>query len=981
MVDPHEQLGPFLDGELSADDADAFERHLAGCAQCQRDLRDFSALDAVARPAAPQPRARPRLMPGALALAAIAVLSAGAWLALRAPARPAPLTLAANRPFEARVTWAPADAWRPFEPARAAALQAEPLSASTLASLEQGGDAQALAVAWLLNGNPGRARAALEALGRDGAVSSDLAAVALVEGRDEDALSLADDALARAPQLAPALWNRALALERLQLPRVAAEAFRQLAARGVPGWAEEATQRAARLDATWTERVRRAQDALDAGAAMVLEARPMPAALVRAMPSWARMNFRYALLGAASAEVEGLSPVARELDAIFGGDAAARSLAAHAALAERQRLSFAPRFRRLIVDYYLALRGTGYAPTLPADARGLGAETAGYVQELQRARAQAWLVFAAPMGRQLDAAWAEYVAAVGADADPWVPFALELELARRAGAAGDAARQEERLLALAARAATVNAPQRALQALEQLTVLYTGQHRILEANATGGQALQVARAQGDLAAELRLLQSLADAARFRNAPALSTAYLEERTLRRPADCHARAYLAESLAAMKVVSLEPAAARAALSTVEPCETPLSVVGVGVLADLLRLEPRDGDAARFEQAVAALRATELEPSDALLLEHLEGRAWLDRDAPRGTAKLRAALTAAKGASAVDAVPRKVWAHGFGLLRTAAGEGGSWSDVFALTAEELDHAVPDRCALVVEVQDNRVVAAVRDASGGARGVAHRFPLGARRPEGLAVDELATVVGPLVREAAAGCAQLSVYASYPLHGRTGWLPDELAWSYAGGGHVHEAPPGAGPALVVHDVATPPALRLPPVGNWSEAPRAGEDELRGDAATPERVLAAMRRASFIELHVHGLVNPAQAETATLVLAPDAAGRFTLSATELSATKLEGAPVVTLAACRASSVAPYLHEPWSLPRAFLSAGARAVVAAPVELPDGEARAFFGALTARLRAGQAPATAVRDERLRFLAAQPRASWVRTVLVFD
>jgi hypothetical protein len=128
-------------------------------------------------------------------------------------------------------------------------------------------------------------------------------------------------------------------------------------------------------------------------------------------------------------------------------------------------------------------------------------------------------------------------------------------------------------------------------------------------------------------------------------------------------------------------------------------------------------------------------------------------------------------------------------------------------------------------------------------------------------------------------------------------------------------------------------------------------------------------------------VNPAQADTAALVLAPDAEGRFALSATELRATKLEGAPVVTLAACRASSVAPYLHEPWSLPRAFLEAGARAVVAAPVELPDAEARTFFSALTERLRAGQSPATAVRDERVRFLAVQPRASWVRTVLVFD
>jgi len=48
MAEVHEQLGPFLDGELSAADAEAFRRHLAACEACQKDLQDFAALDAVA---------------------------------------------------------------------------------------------------------------------------------------------------------------------------------------------------------------------------------------------------------------------------------------------------------------------------------------------------------------------------------------------------------------------------------------------------------------------------------------------------------------------------------------------------------------------------------------------------------------------------------------------------------------------------------------------------------------------------------------------------------------------------------------------------------------------------------------------------------------------------------------------------------------------------------------------------------------------
>ncbi|MFZ5446618.1 MAG: CHAT domain-containing protein [Myxococcota bacterium] len=985
MVDPHEQLGPFLDGELSAEDAAAFERHLASCPQCQQDLRDFSAIDAVTpgtKPAAarPGPSARGRFL-APLALAATTVLSIGGWLALRAPETASPVALAANRPFEARITWPVADAWRPYEPSRAAGLQTEPLAAATLATLEQAGDRRALASAWLLSGSSVRAREALEALARSPEVLSDLAAVALVEGRDEEALALAQDALDLSPQLPQAAWNRALALERLQLPRVAAEAFRKLGALDPAGWGAEARRRAEALDAAWSERVRRTQEALDAGATMVLEGRPMPATAVRAMPSWARMNFRYALLGAATAdEVRGLEPVARELDALFGGDAAMKALERHAALDPRQRTGFAPRFRRLMIDYYLALRGTGYAPSLPGAPQGLGAEAAAFVQELRRAKALPWLVFAAPMGRQLDAAWKDYVAAVQADGDPWLPFAVELEEARRFGAAGDAAKQEERLIELLVRARQGRATHRALQALEQLTALYTGQHRVVEAATTGREAMQLARDQGELAAELRLLHVLADAARFRNAAALSIALLEERTLRLPADCDAQAYVGESLASLKLVSLEPVAARAALDAVKPCTTPLSVVGVGVLSELLRLDPRPGDAARFEEAVAALRGTALGPSEEMLLEHIEGRAWIDRDAVRGTAKLRAALAAAKEASDADAAPKKVWAHGFGLLRTAAGEAGQWGTLFSLTAEELGREMPRRCALIVDVQDNRVVAAARDASGSESGRAHRFPFGERRPDGLRLEELSTVVGPLARGVAGGCEQLAVFASYPLHGRSGWLPDDVAWSYAGGAKAGAASAG-GRSLVVHDVSTPPSLRLPRVGRWVDVPREGDEELTGSAATPGRVLEAMRTASFVELHAHGLVNPAQADTAALVLAPDAQGHFSLSATELRSAKLEAAPVVVLAACHASSVAPYLHEPWSLPRAFLIAGARAVIAAPVELPDAEARDFFRALTARLRSGQSPATAVRDERIRFLAAQPRASWVRSVLVFD
>ncbi|MFP2895525.1 anti-sigma factor family protein, partial [Corallococcus sp. 4LFB] len=35
-----EQLAAFVDGELPPEDAEAFQRHLAGCAECQAGLED-----------------------------------------------------------------------------------------------------------------------------------------------------------------------------------------------------------------------------------------------------------------------------------------------------------------------------------------------------------------------------------------------------------------------------------------------------------------------------------------------------------------------------------------------------------------------------------------------------------------------------------------------------------------------------------------------------------------------------------------------------------------------------------------------------------------------------------------------------------------------------------------------------------------------------------------------------------------------------
>jgi len=104
-----------------------------------------------------------------------------------------------------------------------------------------------------------------------------------------------------------------------------------------------------------------------------------------------------------------------------------------------------------------------------------------------------------------------------------------------------------------------------------------------------------------------------------------------------------------------------------------------------------------------------------------------------------------------------------------------------------------------------------------------------------------------------------------------------------------------------------------------------------------------------------------------------------LTAGDLRGAKLDG-PVVVLAACRSAQLAPYLHRRWTLPDAFLAAGARAVIATDVDVPDAAAGAVFGELRARITGGEAPAAAVAAVRAAAVARDP-ASWVARIAVFE
>jgi hypothetical protein len=223
---------------------------------------------------------------------------------------------------------------------------------------------------------------------------------------------------------------------------------------------------------------------------------------------------------------------------------------------------------------------------------------------------------------------------------------------------------------------------------------------------------------------------------------------------------------------------------------------------------------------------------------------------------------------------------------------------------------------------------------------------------------------------------------AAAALQGQPRVLPASVAWSYAADSRHRTSPrtpPTEPRTLIVANVNPPAYLQLAALQGAAE-PDPSATRLSGPDATPSRVLAEMARATEIQFHTHALMDVGISDASHLVLSPEAAGRYALTAEAIRSAELRGHPIVVLAACHSAQGARYQHEPWSLPDAFLAAGARAVFAAATDVPDLEAGPFFARVLARVRTGADPARALRDERMGELAAQP-SSWVGDVLLFE
>jgi len=365
----------------------------------------------------------------------------------------------------------------------------------------------------------------------------------------------------------------------------------------------------------------------------------------------------------------------------------------------------------------------------------------------------------------------------------------------------------------------------------------------------------------------------------------------------------------------------------------------------------------------------------PSARAFLDQAEGRMLVDRDRAAGTALLERAIAASASPAGVgrtspagDVVALKARAYAYAVLVLDAARAAEWERVWRLLGEEAGFAPAARCTAGVAVEDRRVLVVVRDAAGA---VAGRYDAAGRAPAELFAE---------LRSGLTACPSIEVVARAPVHGDPALLPADVAWSYRSGRPAPAPAAPAGGRLVIANTEPPAELGLPRLIPWRSEGPAGRT-LAGPAATPSRALAELAEASYAEIHVHGMVTTAVADASFLMMSPEADGRYALTAAAIRGTALRGRPVVVLAACHAAKTAPFHHQPWSLPAAFVEAGSRAVIASTGVIDDADAGGFFDRLREELERGAAPAIALRDTRARWLQAHPGASWVRSLMVFE
>lgn len=1028
-------LHAYVDGELDDTAADGFREHLLNCDQCASDLRDVmllahmefgldaDAIRALEPDAAPEPDAalRPDFETTAtrswrrfaipMAVVAMAAALALIWLTRdhAAPPTPSPTAvalsphLAQSRYLEGRVSHPQVNAHRPLQQQRDDMSPLEQIPPTVSAALYESGDWHGVATVELLGGNPARAAETLKQAPLSPAVDSDRALVLLMSGQPEASLELTGRIVERDPTNGPAWWNRALALRDLDLPLVAAQAFDEVSALGEPGWSEEARRRAENLRRQVTDQADSWQRALahadDIAAGITLGASDGSIAidldLVAAHPGVFRKPFYLAVSTVDTrASALGLTPLADALARIHGTDAP-RALLRSIESADLDG-------RRRAVAAFRELRTAGEALT--------PARRAALMRVLRAPEALASAPDVALIAMYQTGAFADDMNAFGQLAkragDPWFEDLRDYVIASERIARGQFSQAESLLLGSTSRCAPPSRRGLCSRLFALLVDVYQRQSRVEPMHRHAQHALHLARRDGDVATEIAALDMLGEAVRLNMRLELSRAYKRESMLRDPAhSCvEDRAMLVGiawgyvSQGDIERGARNLAQAFRACPAADSQDTPgLYMQAANVYADLAALT---GERPYIERARALLTKLRASPraaaGDHLKADQIEGALLLIEAPERGRQVLETVIANADRVKDPGTHTARARALAFGLLIEDAFARGDSTRMLALVERELTSPglpLPEPtsisgCVLAasLNVEQKRIRGVVRGTDGNVVGFrADHDPRTPLRADWIPTDAMQRLEG---------CPMVDVIARPPLPLSGSLLPLRIPWRV----RMTSRRPGertdaAHRRVIVHSVEPPAGLGLARLAPWR--PRVGTAvsgpvapsgrsprvvEIRGRQATPTRVLDAIRDATEIEFHTHGLVDLSVSDASFLALSPDADGAFALTAGMLKTETLRARPIVTLGACRAGRTALYLHESWSLPLAFLQAGARLVIASEQPLPDAASAKFLESVRARIQAGESPARAVHAERMVW-ANTDRGAWANSVIVFQ
>lgn len=1023
-------LPGFLEGDLPLDAHVQFEQHLATCAACQAAMEAAMQLAALGaelsqrpdRPhavpylpdaaahAAPRAAAAPEAVPGAadaghrarqaaaqprtsrhrrwwlgsagLALAAAAALAVAIWPRQPPAATPEDRIIAGltvDRTFLERLPYGPLDRHRDYNPERAGPARGttppasalgrpgaavDQISLEVLAALEKRRNPGPLIAALIARGDLGGAETHLQQAGPGDDLDVERAIVAERKGQLAAALGWLDRVLARSPHHAQATWNRAVVLEGLDLPLVAAEAYAGSAALAEPGWSGEAAARGNELRAREDARKRRFVAANEA--CEKLSDGVVPDLGVAASHPWlCRPSLHQAVrLAKSRDEVLRLLPVARAIDEA-SGDTASSALVNRIAESD-----FAARGPSIAL--YTRLFRTADLP--PQDQARIVAQL--------RASGQTDLVLGALQVRaramRLPASeYAELVRLARASRDPYLD-----ELAARYDAEGKAAFGQAIEAELVLRQAVAQCAARDIELRCSylhigLVRLYLARHRPTEATETALAALRRSRRLGLYWDERLLFGLLAQAAELARDYPQMRAYIREAELRDDA-CQQVREDQEEISGAELAELRFASARAELDKARTCQEPLALERARIEAELAWFDGTPARTAELRRELDRMRReVAMSPGQLAHLDAIEGRLVATHDPAGARVLLERSIAAADALGAGDVEGTKARTLAYRTLLVLGARDLEPAALLALFAAA--GRVPPRagCALGALIDGERLLLLARDADGRFHQVfdPHQF----KTPD----FDARTLVPAALTGALSGCPRVDVLALPPLYGQPRLLPSQLAWSYRGPAGT---PPPIGArrpsVLTIEDAHPPAALGLPRLQDPSHEPRdPGVDDviLAGPEATPHRVGSELVRADFAEIHAHGFVDLGISDVSLIALSADLDGSFALTARTIAGLKLARAPFITLAACDAAYTAPYLHEPWSLPYAFLLAGARGVLAPATAIPDKDAGSFFRAVGDQILRGVDPAAVLRDQRMKRRGGE--ADWVDAVVLFD